>query len=198
MAADNFPQDVLELQAYLGPVRRASASRRCPARHQGAAVDPRLEHVRRPARGRARLPVRLRVTLRAAGARRGAGDLPPAASSPRQQPTARTRSSASTSSPPRRTPRRAGSPPRSRCRSPTSHPRRPRPAPPIDDIDTYWTPQEKLQASHMLACSDRRRAATVRAGLQPPSRAHEADELMIVSDMFDRTSACGRSRSSRA
>lgn len=57
--------------------------------------------------------------------------------------------------------------------------------PPIDDIDTYWTPQERAQANHMLACSVIGGPETVRRGLQALLERTRADELMIVSDMYD-------------
>ncbi len=57
--------------------------------------------------------------------------------------------------------------------------------PPIDDIETYWTAQERFQASQMLSCSIVGGPATVRAGLRALIDRTQADELMIVSDMFD-------------
>ena len=57
--------------------------------------------------------------------------------------------------------------------------------PPIADIETYWTPQERFQASQMLGCSVIGGPATVRAGLRALIERTQADELMIVSDMFD-------------
>ena len=57
--------------------------------------------------------------------------------------------------------------------------------PPIADIDDYWSPQEKAQASQMLACSVVGGPATVRAGIQAFVDRTQADELMIVSDVFD-------------
>ena len=57
--------------------------------------------------------------------------------------------------------------------------------PPIDDIDTYWSPAEKAQASTMLRCSVVGDADTVRAGLRALIERTKADELMIVSDVFD-------------
>jgi luciferase family oxidoreductase group 1 len=57
--------------------------------------------------------------------------------------------------------------------------------PPIDDIDTYWTPQEKVQASHMLNFSIVGNADTVRKGIIALIERTEADELMIVSDTYD-------------
>ncbi|MCQ4163989.1 LLM class flavin-dependent oxidoreductase [Tahibacter harae] len=57
--------------------------------------------------------------------------------------------------------------------------------PPIADIDSYWTPQEKAQASHMLACSIVGAPDTVGDGMQALLQRTGADELMIVSDVFD-------------
>jgi alkanesulfonate monooxygenase SsuD/methylene tetrahydromethanopterin reductase-like flavin-dependent oxidoreductase (luciferase family) len=57
--------------------------------------------------------------------------------------------------------------------------------PPIDDIETYWSPQEKAQAMHMLARSVVGAADTVRTGLQAFVTETGADELMIVSDVYD-------------
>jgi luciferase family oxidoreductase group 1 len=57
--------------------------------------------------------------------------------------------------------------------------------PPIEDIETYWTPQEKAQASQMLAASITGGPETVRRGIDAFVERTRADELMIVSDMFD-------------
>jgi luciferase family oxidoreductase group 1 len=57
--------------------------------------------------------------------------------------------------------------------------------PPIDDIETYWTPVEKVQASRMLARSIVGSAETVRAGIAALVAETGADELMVVSDVFD-------------
>ena len=57
--------------------------------------------------------------------------------------------------------------------------------PPIDDIESYWSPQEKAQASQMLACSIVGGPETVRAGMQAFVERTDADELMVVSDVFD-------------
>ena len=58
-------------------------------------------------------------------------------------------------------------------------------APPIDDIETYWTAQEKEHAARMLSCSIVGGPETVRAGMKAFLERTRADELMIVSDMFD-------------
>ncbi|MFN2462156.1 MAG: LLM class flavin-dependent oxidoreductase [Candidatus Velthaea sp.] len=57
--------------------------------------------------------------------------------------------------------------------------------PPIDDIETYWTPLEKTQAQRMLACSIIGSPQTVRDGIDRFIQRTQADELMIVSDVFD-------------
>ncbi|MFA4913048.1 MAG: LLM class flavin-dependent oxidoreductase [Burkholderiaceae bacterium] len=57
--------------------------------------------------------------------------------------------------------------------------------PPIDDIETYWSPAEKMQAMNMLACTVVGSPETVRAGLRSFLQRTQADELMIVSDVFD-------------
>jgi len=57
--------------------------------------------------------------------------------------------------------------------------------PPIDDIDTYWAPHEVAHASQMLACSVVGSVDTVRAGLEALVERTGADELIVVSDVFD-------------
>ncbi len=57
--------------------------------------------------------------------------------------------------------------------------------PPIDDIETYWSPMEKVQAQQMLARSVIGSPETVRAGLEKLIEETGADELMIVSDVYD-------------
>jgi len=57
--------------------------------------------------------------------------------------------------------------------------------PPIDDIETYWTPAEKAQVMQMLARSIVGGPETVRAGLEDLLRETAADELIIVSDIYD-------------
>lgn len=57
--------------------------------------------------------------------------------------------------------------------------------PPIDDIETYWSPMEKAQAQQMLARSIIGSAETVRSGLQKLVDETGADELMVVSDVYD-------------
>ncbi|MFG1478229.1 LLM class flavin-dependent oxidoreductase [Xanthobacter sp. V4C-4] len=57
--------------------------------------------------------------------------------------------------------------------------------PPIDDIETYWSPMEKAQAQRMLACSVVGSPDTVRAGLTAFIAETGVDEVMVVSDVFD-------------
>jgi luciferase family oxidoreductase group 1 len=57
--------------------------------------------------------------------------------------------------------------------------------PPIDDIESYWTAAEKMHASSMLACSVIGSPQTVGEGLRRFVDETQADELMIVSAVFD-------------
>jgi luciferase family oxidoreductase group 1 len=59
--------------------------------------------------------------------------------------------------------------------------------PPINDIEAYWTPVEKAQAQRMLARSIVGSPETVREGIRSLATETGADELMIVSDIFDLT-----------
>jgi luciferase family oxidoreductase group 1 len=58
-------------------------------------------------------------------------------------------------------------------------------APPIDDIESYWSPMEKAQASRMLQRSIIGSPETVRRGIAALVAETAADELMIVSDVYD-------------
>ncbi len=57
--------------------------------------------------------------------------------------------------------------------------------PPIDDIDTYWTPTERTQVHHMLARSFVGSPETVRVGIDALEAETGADELIVVSDIYD-------------
>ncbi len=57
--------------------------------------------------------------------------------------------------------------------------------PPIDDIESYWTPPEKAQASRMLARSVVGSPATVAAGVAAFVEETGVDEVMVVSAPFD-------------
>ena len=57
--------------------------------------------------------------------------------------------------------------------------------PPIDDIDDFWSPTERAQAGAMLARSIVGSPDTVRTGIADLVAETGADELMIVSDVYD-------------
>jgi luciferase family oxidoreductase group 1 len=57
--------------------------------------------------------------------------------------------------------------------------------PPIDDIETYWTPMEKAQAMRMLARSIVGSLDTVRKGIAALVEETGADELIVVSDVYE-------------
>ena len=57
--------------------------------------------------------------------------------------------------------------------------------PPIADIETYWTPMEKAQASNMLACSVVGSPETVREGVERLVERTGADELIVAAAIHD-------------
>jgi luciferase family oxidoreductase group 1 len=57
--------------------------------------------------------------------------------------------------------------------------------PPIDDIETYWSPTEKAQVARMLACSIVGSPDTVRLGIEALVAETGADELIVVSDVYE-------------
>ena len=57
--------------------------------------------------------------------------------------------------------------------------------PPIDDIESYWSPTEKRQAMGMLARSVVGSPETVRSGIDALVAETGADELIVVSDVYD-------------
>jgi len=63
--------------------------------------------------------------------------------------------------------------------------RRGRLPPPIDDIDSYWTPDEKAQVSAMLERSFVGSRETVRAGLEEFSKQTAVDELIVAAAIYD-------------
>ena len=60
--------------------------------------------------------------------------------------------------------------------------------PPVDDIEDFWSPMEKAQASSMLACSFHGSTATIKAKLAPLIEATGADELMVAGAIWDHDS----------
>jgi luciferase family oxidoreductase group 1 len=63
--------------------------------------------------------------------------------------------------------------------------RRGRLPPPIDDIEAYWTPEEKARASQMLARSFVGSPETVRDGLEAFVVETGADELIVAAAIHD-------------
>src|ERR1700674_5114257 len=57
--------------------------------------------------------------------------------------------------------------------------------PPIDDIETYWSPAEKAMASQSLACSVVGASRTVERELHEFIEVTRADELMIAALIYD-------------
>ncbi len=57
--------------------------------------------------------------------------------------------------------------------------------PPTDDIDDYWTPQEKAQAQNMLACTFIGAPDTIRPALERFVEETEADELIVATAIYD-------------
>jgi luciferase family oxidoreductase group 1 len=57
--------------------------------------------------------------------------------------------------------------------------------PPIDDIESYWSPIEKAQAMRMLARSIIGSPGTVRSGIEALVAETGADELIVVSDVYE-------------
>ncbi|HEV7122743.1 MAG TPA: LLM class flavin-dependent oxidoreductase [Rhodanobacter sp.] len=57
--------------------------------------------------------------------------------------------------------------------------------PPIDDIEAYWTPAEKLMMERTLACSVVGNADTVKQGIAAFIARHRPDELMLTANVFE-------------
>jgi luciferase family oxidoreductase group 1 len=57
--------------------------------------------------------------------------------------------------------------------------------PPLDDIESYWTPPEKAHVSAMLKYSFAGSPQTVRRGLEEFVERTGVDELMVVSAIYD-------------
>jgi alkanesulfonate monooxygenase SsuD/methylene tetrahydromethanopterin reductase-like flavin-dependent oxidoreductase (luciferase family) len=57
--------------------------------------------------------------------------------------------------------------------------------PPIDDIESYWTPPEKLMVERALACAVVGAAGTVKDGIDAFIARHRPDELLITANVFE-------------
>ncbi|RAO77559.1 LLM class flavin-dependent oxidoreductase [Dyella jiangningensis] len=62
--------------------------------------------------------------------------------------------------------------------------------PPIDDIETYWTPTEKFGVERALACAVVGDAHTVKEGLEAFVARHRPDELMVTANVFEHEARC--------
>lgn len=56
---------------------------------------------------------------------------------------------------------------------------------PVNDIEDFWSPQEKIMASHMLTYSFVGSRDTIRSGLDKFLEETQADELMVVGSIYD-------------
>lgn len=59
--------------------------------------------------------------------------------------------------------------------------------PPIDDIEDFWTPEEKAMVAQSLACSVVGDAADLREGIAGFADRHRPDELLLTGTIFDHT-----------
>ena len=57
--------------------------------------------------------------------------------------------------------------------------------PPIDDIESFWSPTEKMHASSMLSCSFCGTPATIKDRLASLIEETNADELMVAAAIWD-------------
>nr|WP_199039521.1 LLM class flavin-dependent oxidoreductase [Dyella sp. ASV24] len=62
--------------------------------------------------------------------------------------------------------------------------------PPIDDIETYWTPTEKFGVERALACAVIGAPDTVKEGIEAFVARHRPDELMVTANVFDHEARC--------
>ncbi|WP_430388919.1 LLM class flavin-dependent oxidoreductase [Dyella sp. 20L07] len=62
--------------------------------------------------------------------------------------------------------------------------------PPIDDIESYWTPTEKFGVERALACAVIGDAESVKQGIEAFVDRHRPDELMVTANVFDHEARC--------
>ncbi len=62
--------------------------------------------------------------------------------------------------------------------------------PPIDDIESYWTPTEKFGVERALACAVIGDAKTVKQGIEAFVARHRPDELMVTANVFEHEARC--------
>lgn len=57
--------------------------------------------------------------------------------------------------------------------------------PPVEDIESFWEPQEKAGVERALVCSVVGSAATVDVGIRAFIERHRPDELLLTANIFD-------------
>ncbi|MBO7942543.1 alkanal monooxygenase, partial [Streptomyces sp. S9] len=57
--------------------------------------------------------------------------------------------------------------------------------PPIDDIESFWTPLEKAGVAQALACAVVGDPGEVAAGIAAFVERHRPDELMVTANIFE-------------
>lgn len=62
--------------------------------------------------------------------------------------------------------------------------------PPIDDIETFWSPIEKAGVARALACAVVGAPDTVARGLGDFVARHRPDELLVTANVFDHAARC--------
>ncbi len=62
--------------------------------------------------------------------------------------------------------------------------------PPIDDIEAYWNPPEKLMVERALACATVGDATTVQDGIAAFIARHRPDELLLTANVFEHAARC--------
>jgi alkanesulfonate monooxygenase SsuD/methylene tetrahydromethanopterin reductase-like flavin-dependent oxidoreductase (luciferase family) len=83
-------------------------------------------------------------------------------------------------------PRRSGcSPPSSKASPNLIRGTRGKLPPPVEDIEAYWSPMEKVHAARMLSCSVVGSPETVRRGLRDLIGRTGADELIVAAAIHD-------------
>jgi luciferase family oxidoreductase group 1 len=185
-AADSFPQDVLELQALLGPVQPGQSVRAVP----GADTQVPIWILGSSLFG-AQLAAALGLPYAFASHFAPDALMPALAmyrsrfrpSAQLQQPYAMVLANVVAAETDAEARRLFTSTQQSFARMVRGT--RGRLPPPIDDIETFWSPAEKAHASSMLACSFVGSAATVGRELDRFLADTAADELMIASPVFD-------------
>jgi luciferase family oxidoreductase group 1 len=186
MSADSFPQDVVELQSYLGPLKPGQAVQAVP----GAGSNVPLWILGSSTYG-AQLAAGLGLPY-AFASHFAPDDLMPALELYRKQfkPSAQLEKPyamvganvvvAATDAEARRIFTSAQQAFTNLLRN-----ARGKLQPPIDDIEQYWSPAEKAHASRMLACAFVGSPDTVRAGLNDFIATTGADEIIVAAAVYD-------------